>query len=80
MSDTKVTMIPGGNNGGKAALIQWLLGMTIPIIVMAGAALAAKVYADSERVRACEIQGATLEKRLDSIDAKLDRLLERGNR
>ena len=80
MSDTKVTMIPGGNNGGKAALIQWLLGIVLPAMIVGLAALAAKVYADSERVRACEIQGATLEKRLDSIDAKLDRLLERGNR
>ena len=76
MADTKEHAIQNGN-GGKAALVQWLLGIVLPAMIVGLTALAAKVYADSERVRACEIQGATLEKRLDSIDAKLDRLLER---
>jgi hypothetical protein len=77
MADTKEHPIQSNGNGGKAALVQWLLGIVLPAMIVGVAALAAKVYADSERVRACEIQGATLEKQLDGINAKLDRLLER---
>lgn len=88
MGDTKAIPIQNGNGNGNGRAWQRVVEIVAPIILAASlaatSALAAKVYADSERIKACEVSSVAMDRitaeikdDLREVNRKLDRLLER---
>lgn len=79
MADTKAHPVQNGNgngNGKVRELIMWILSLTIPLLIAAIAAIYSTQAAQGERIKGCEVAGAGVEKRLDALDGKLDKVLE----
>jgi hypothetical protein len=63
-----------GNANGK--LLPWLVGLLFPALVGAAAGLISNIRQFEGRVSALEASHQLIEKRLDSIERKLDRIIE----
>lgn len=69
-------MMANGVNG-RSILIPWLIGLLFPALVGAAAGLVSNLRQYEGRIIALEAQHQAVGQRLESIERKLDRLIER---
>jgi cell division protein FtsB len=65
-----------GTNGGR--LILWLVGLVFPLIAGAGAGAYQTLRSNTERIAVLESQLRDTDQRLERIERKIDRLIDRN--
>jgi hypothetical protein len=71
--------MPNGNGNGKN-LALWILGIVVPLVAAGGGHLVSEIKAHSERIAVLEAEIVNVNRHLEAIERKLDRLIEQGNR
>jgi hypothetical protein len=69
----------GPGNGGNAQTVRWVIGILGGALVALVGGMLTTLNSDNAKISGLESRMGALERQFEKIDAKLDRLIDKGN-